>query len=66
MADLDLAELPIRFIEAGGKGDDPPDEVLQLYKQFLELAGGFGALPGALKVCLIALYSPILWAKCDI
>ena len=54
MADLDLAEPPIRFVEAGGKGDDPPDGVLLLHTQFLDLADGFGALPGSLKVCEIA------------
>ncbi len=56
IADLDLTEPPIRFVEAGGKGDDPPDGVLLLHTQFLDLADGFGALPGALKVCLSVLY----------
>lgn len=57
MADLDLAEPPIRFIEAGEKGGNPSTEVLLLYNQFLELENGFGALPGALKVWLIVLCS---------
>lgn len=53
IADLDLAEPPIRFLEAGGKGDDPPDGALLLHTQFLDLANGFGALPGNLKITLL-------------